>query len=680
MRFFKIVFLLCLTFLFLSCDKSLEKGARKIIHKETLHGVENIDPYRWLEKSDDSIVLKWAREQDSIARNQIQTFPARTEIMRSYEKNAKGHKTDPPQETKTFYVYTETNQKYKNPTVYSRSKSKEEQELIFDSEIFREGWVVKDIAGTPHHDIILLSISKIGSKESNLLIFDVKNKTVLKELEKGSFSKFPWIDANRFVYKKNLDIVCYDVSTKNTRIVYQAKEQTVVMAETNNSRGLVVVSEGVEGNNITVLDINRETQRKLFKGAFSGETYEYMGAQEDIFYFKTNQRATNFRVISYNLRNGEIRDIISEMKYPISQAFVFGEYLVLYYLEVAKPILKVFDLSGAFQYEMKVPVGLAWSNYSENWQGFSGSVFSTTFFYKNLGLTSKGAVYAIDLPLRKQTLFSENNVKGGDKYITTQVFVPIKNSSEEMSMFITHRPDIELNGSHPALLYVYGSYGFTEIPFFNAKYQTFLEMGGIHVMPNVRGGGARGDDWYRAGLKKQKKNTISDIVSAAEWLIENNYSSEKKIVIDGNSAGSIVAMAAINIRPEIFGAGILEVPIGDLLRASLNTKSSLWKSQFGNPEIKEEFDKIYAYSPYQHVNTDSIYPPIFIAPGSIDKVAPPGNAYKLYAKLSENKKNEVYLRINWGGDHSGGDQKKRDAERIDELIFLQKVLFSERPY
>jgi prolyl oligopeptidase len=208
-------------------------------------------------------------------------------------------------------------------------------------------------------------------------------------------------------------------------------------------------------------------------------------------------------------------------------------------------------------------------------------------------------------------------------------------------------------------------------------------MGGVYAVPGIRGGGEYGEEWHQAGVKQNKINSINDYIGAAEWLIDNNYTSAGRIAANGSSASSAVAAsAAILKRPDIFGGVVILNPILDMLRYGKFTNGRYWIPEFGSVDDALEFKALYSYSPYHNLKANKCYPPTLLMVGEKDQVALPLHGFKFAARLQRSQacENRVFLKIMPNTGHNAGDTPE---QRIDswttELAFLSDVLKVNAP-
>ena len=202
-----------------------------------------------------------------------------------------------------------------------------------------------------------------------------------------------------------------------------------------------------------------------------------------------------------------------------------------------------------------------------------------------------------------------------------------------MTLFVTHRRNLEKNGTNPTLLYGYGGFNISLTPGFSNSALLWMEQGGVYAVANLRGGGEYGEEWHRAGMKLNKQNVFDDFIAAAEWLIETGYTSSANLAIHGRSNGGLLTAATLLQRPDLFGAVLCGVPVIDMLRYQRFTAGRYWVAEYGDPDNPEHFEHLIEYSPLHNVTPGTVYPPTLIYTAESDDRVVPMHALKFTAAL-----------------------------------------------
>jgi prolyl oligopeptidase len=227
------------------------------------------------------------------------------------------------------------------------------------------------------------------------------------------------------------------------------------------------------------------------------------------------------------------------------------------------------------------------------------------------------------------------------------------------------------------LLTGYGGFNVNETPAFSGGLYLWLEAGGGFASPNLRGGGEYGEEWHRAGMLHKKQNVFDDFIAAAEYLVKNGYTKPERLAIRGGSNGGLLMGAALTQRPDLFRAVICEVPLLDMVRYHLFGSGRTWIPEYGSAENKKDFEALYAYSPYHHVQKGVKYPAVLIMSADSDDRVDPMHARKMAARLQADSTSglPVLLRIEKNAGHGGADLIKQNVEAAADIYsFLMQQL------
>jgi prolyl oligopeptidase len=244
-------------------------------------------------------------------------------------------------------------------------------------------------------------------------------------------------------------------------------------------------------------------------------------------------------------------------------------------------------------------------------------------------------------------------------------------------MFLAHRKGLKLDGSNPTLLYGYGGFNIPLTPRFSISRMTWMEMGGVFAMANLRGGGEYGEKWHRAGTKLQKQNVFDDFIAAGEYLIKEGYTSKPKLGIQGGSNGGLLVGACMTQRPDLYGACLPAVGVMDMLRFHKFTAGRFWVDDYGSADNKDEFAALLKYSPYHNLKDGVSYPPTMVTTADTDDRVVPGHSFKFAARLQAAHKGDapVLIRIETKAGHGAGKPTAKVIEEItDQWAFLVKNL------
>jgi oligopeptidase B len=296
-------------------------------------------------------------------------------------------------------------------------------------------------------------------------------------------------------------------------------------------------------------------------------------------------------------------------------------------------------------------------------------------------------VFDYDMETRTRTLRKVQDVPSRHdpaRYVTRRLDAPAKDGAR-IPFTVLYRKGLRMDGSAPVWLHGYGAYGDKEAPEFGTERLSLVDRGFIYAIAHVRGGGEKGDAWHDAGRLRNKANTFTDYTAVGEELVRLGFTRPGRIVASGASAGGTLVGAAVNLRPDLFGAVYAEVPFVDALNTLLDRSLPLTESsfsEFGNPiDSKEDFLTIKAYSPYENVHAQA-YPPMLIYQSLNDSRVPYWEATKWAAKLRamNTSANPIILFLKLSGGH-GGESGRFDSleDYARAYAFAIRTLIGDQP-
>jgi prolyl oligopeptidase len=242
---------------------------------------------------------------------------------------------------------------------------------------------------------------------------------------------------------------------------------------------------------------------------------------------------------------------------------------------------------------------------------------------------------------------------------------------------ILRKKGIQLDGNNPMFLYGYGGYGVNLTPAFNPTQRIWFDAGGVFAIANLRGGGEFGEDWHRAGNLTRKQHVFDDFIACAEHLIKRKYTRPEKLAAIGESNGGLLMGAFLTQRPDLARAVVSRVGIYDMLRVELDPNGAFNTTEFGSVKDADQFEALYAYSPYHHVKNGTTYPAVLFPCGETDGRVNPAHSRKMTARLqaASGSGRPILLRTTATAGHGmGSSLKDRVAEQADINAFLFQEL------
>ncbi len=671
---------------------------RKCDQVDDYHGVKIADPYRWLENPESPESRTWIDAQTKITDawstnlSHLGSIRARIAQLWNYERYGVPFR----QGLRYFYV---RNDGLQNQSVlYTLDHIADAGRVLLDpNKLSADGTVaLKGYAASEDGRYLAYGTSAAGSDWEEWHVRDIQTGTDASDVLKWvKFSGASWtIDGNGFFYSRydepkgeaSLRSVNYFQKLYYHRVggpqsvdvlVYERpdqKEWGFGGEVTEDGRYLIIrSSQGTDTRErIFYLDLNGPMTpaavRPLLK-EFDA-SYQFIGNVGETFYFVTDKDAPRGKLIAVPSANpvpSAWKEIIPQGTSTLSTASLVGNRLIANTMKDAASEVLIYSLDGRLERKLNLPgIGSA--------TGFSGKSSSPETFYSFASFSDPSTIYRLDVSTGESTVYRRPKVAFDPAdYVTKQVFYPSKDSTK-IPMFITMRKSLALNGKQPTLLYGYGGFNISLPPSFSPGILAWMEMGGIYAQPNLRGGGEYGEAWHKAGTKLQKQNVFDDFIAAAEWLIANNYTTQKKLGIYGRSNGGLLIGACLTQRPDLFGAAVPAVGVLDMLRFHKFTIGWAWTSDYGSSDNAEEFRALLAYSPLHQIKPATHYPPTLIYTADHDDRVVPAHSFKFAATLQEAQGGSapILIRIDTKSGHGAG---KPTGRQIDEAAERYAFLF-----
>jgi prolyl oligopeptidase len=322
-----------------------------------------------------------------------------------------------------------------------------------------------------------------------------------------------------------------------------------------------------------------------------------------------------------------------------------------------------YSIDGQMQGEIKFDTLGSASNVSGQWK-------SPLAFYRFNSFAVPPTIYQYDVATGASTQFFRSNAPvQSDDFTVEQVWYSSKDGTR-VPMFVMYKKGMQRDGTHPTLLTGYGGFNLSSLPNFSATAVAWAENGGVYALANLRGGGEFGEAWHRAGMLDKKQNVFDDFEAAAQYLIDQHYTTAQHLAISGGSNGGLLVTAFLTQRPDLIRAVVCSYPLIDMIRYQRFLVARFWVPEYGSSEDAEQFKWIYAYSPYQHVVKGTKYPAVLFISGDADTRVAPLHARKMAALMqaSTGLNNPVLLRYHTSSGHSGGEPLKEQVSNAAETL------------
>ena len=656
-------------------------------------GTEVKDPYRWLEDDRSSDTEDWVKRQNETTFGYLDNIPFREELKQRLEKLWNYEKIRAPFKEGDF-TYFYKNNGLQNQFVIYRYKTgdnPENAEVFLDPNTFKEDGTIS-LGGTSFSKdgkTLAYSISEGGSDWRKVLVINAETKKIIEDtIVNIKFSGMSWYKNEGFYYssydkpkgselsaKTDQHKVFYHkigTKQKEDQLIFggtaQEKHRYISGFVTEDDKYLIISPRiSTSGNKLYIKDLSKPNSPLVtILDNTNSDTYiiDNVGSK---LYLVTNLNAPNKKIVTVDASNPSPEnwvDFIPEIEHVLSPSTGGGYFFVEYMVNAISEI-KQYDYNGKLIRDVELPgVG--------NAGGFGGRKEDKIDFYSFTNYNTPSSIYKYDVETGKSELYWKPSIEfNSDDFVSNQVFYTSKDGTK-IPMIITHKKGLDLNGKNPTILYGYGGFNISLNPYFSITNAVWMEQGGVYAVPNLRGGGEFGKEWHDAGTQLKKQNVFDDFIAAAEYLIENNYTSRDYLAIRGGSNGGLLVGVTMTQRPDLMKVALPAVGVLDMLRYHTFTAGAGWAYDYGTSEQSEEmFNYLLGYSPVHNVKEDVQYPATLITTGDHDDRVVPAHSFKFAAQLQSKQtgNNPTLIRIETDAGHGAGTP-------LSKLIELSADIFA----
>lgn len=642
---------------------------------DTYFGREVADPYRWLEDDRSSETAAWVQAQNKLTFSFLEQIPYRTNIRERLQDSWNFERVGAPF-VEGDYTYFYRNDGLQNQFVLYRQKEDGEPEIFLDPNTFSTDGTTSlaTISFSRDGSLAAYAISEGGSDWRKIIVIDAQTgKQIGDVLEDIKFSGIQWVGNEGFYYSSydKPDGSELSAMTEQHKLYFhrlgtpQSDDQVVfgvapgeehryVGAQVTRDDRYLIVSAAVStsGNKLFIKDLENPDAGFTAIVDTTSHDVSLLTAKEDQLFLLTNRDAPNRRVVMVSAASPQPehwQDIIPQTEHVLRASAGAG-YLFANYIVDAVTQVKQFDFTGAMIREIELPgVGSA--------SGFSGKQDAEVLYYSFANYITPSSIFSFDPATGESALFNRPETRfNPENYVSEQVFYT-SHDGTQIPMIISYRKDLQRDGAHPTILYGYGGFNISLTPSFSVTNAVWMDMGGIYAVANIRGGGEYGKAWHDAGRQMNRQNVFDDFIAAAEFLVDENYTSSDKLAIRGGSNGGLLVAAVSTQRPELFQVAIPAVGVLDMLRYHTFTAGAGWAYDYGTSEQSEEmFEYLLGYSPVHNVREGVNHPATLVTTADRDDRVVPAHSFKYAAELQakDGGKHPQLIRIDVNAGHGAG--------------------------
>jgi prolyl oligopeptidase len=661
------------------------------------------DPYRWMEDLESPEVAEWVAAQNAVTRAHLDALPHRAALAQRLTALWNYARTSLPAIEHDTLFYSRNSGLQRQAPIYMRRGPAGAPVLVLDPNVLSPdgSTSLAHITPSPDATLVAYACAKGGADWETIRIRDLTTGVDREdEVRWVRFSDLSWtLDSRGFFYSRYPEppahklleaalsgqAICYHrlgSAQADDVLVYQRLDQPAWIVNgtvTEDGRYLLIRTyRGADNNNqLHCLDLGDplapEPRGPIRPVVETGEAeFTPIGSVGSCIYLRSDQHAPNRRVLAIDLDHPEPeawRVVIPEQPDAIEHAALIGGRLVVHYLKDVQSRLRIFGLDGTAIGDLNLPgvgtvSGLAGRGDAPAvWFGYSTPLVPGTVYHHDLD-TGTGAAFEPPVPPIDASLFE------------TRALFAISRDGTRVPFFLTARKGITLDGSHPAMIYGYGGFSISVLPAYRPDVPAWLELGGIFVSVNLRGGAEYGEAWHKAGYLDRKQNVFDDFIAVAEHLVRAQYTSPSRLGMMGGSNGGLLVGAVMQQRPDLFAVAMPAVGVMDMLRYDRFTGGRLWATEYGSASDPAQFQYLIKYSPLHNLKPGTCYPATLVTTADHDDRVVPSHSFKFTAALqaAQGCDRPVLIRVEVQGSHGYRPTDKLIDEKADQWAFAARHL------
>lgn len=675
-------------------EKMKPPVAERIAKIDTLNGVERTDHYFWLRDKSDSNAIAYLEAENAYTEAMMEdTRELQDSVYEELIGRIKETDLSVPTRKGDYFYYSRT-EEGKDYRIYCRKKGNLEapEDILLDVNQLAEGLNYCDLGVyevSPDHNLLAYGIDSTGGEKFTVYFKDLRTGDALADHIDNVGYSLEWANDNKTIFyttrgeANRPDKVWRHTLGSDARsdqmLFFEEDERMFVGLGATKDRAFLMIEIGSHTTTeCHYLDANDGNGKfKVFTPRVQDVEY-YTFHHGKTFYIVTNENAMNFKLMQVSdakPAKDNWQELVAHREdVKLDYLSMFKDHMAVTERAEGLPRIQIRNLTTGENHYIE------WPEPVYSFSVHSNPEFnSTKLRYTYQSLTTPRTVYDYDMNTKEWDLLKEYEVLGGfdkNNYQAERVFATASDGTQ-IPISLVYRKGMKKETGNPFYLYVYGAYGHSMDPYFSSNRITLLDRGFVFGLAHVRGGGEMGRKWYDQGKMKQKMNTFTDLIACSEYLINENFTSKDQLIIAGGSAGGLTVGAAVNMRPDLFKVVIADVPFVDVVNTMLDESIPLTVIEFeewGNPKIKEYYDYMIQYSPYDNVKKHA-YPAMLVTTSLNDPRVAFWEPAKWVAKLRYNKTddNPLLLKTNMGAGHGGASGRyERYREMAFEYAFILK--------
>lgn len=594
--------------------------AKKVPHITEINGRKLVDNYFWMRDKKNPEVAAYLEAENAYTVAVMKpTVPFQKRLYDEMLSRVKETDVEVPYKDGGYFYYART-EKGKQYRIHCRKKGSLDapEQIALDVNELAKGQTFMSLGAydvSEDGNLLAYTADNTGFRQYALAVKDLRTgKQLLDHAERvGSVA---WANDNKTIFytvedattKREYRLYRHTVGTRgHDDLLYEEKDGRfeVFLKKTRSKAFIFLISASSTTSEVQFVPADQPTAAwKVMEPRKQGVEY-YPDHNGDFFYVRANDTGRNFRLVKAPVANPgsqNWREVTAESaNVKLEETDFFRDYYVLYERENGLPQISVTDLRSGISRRIEYPEP-AYETGS-----YANREYDTDKYrYTYESFITPHSVYEYDMATGRSTLLKQREIPGGYDRTRYQVERISATAADgvKVPISVVHLKDAKLDGKGPLYLYAYGSYGDSMDIGFDSEIFSMVDRGVVYAIAHIRGGGEMGKIWHEDGRLMHKKNTFTDFISCAEYLVAQGYGSKDRLTIEGASAGGLLMGAVLNMRPDLFHAAIVGVPFVDVINTMLDESIPLTNTEFeewGNPKEKAAFDYMLSYSPYDNI-------------------------------------------------------------------------------
>ncbi len=673
--------------------------AKKIAKKLEIHGDVRIDNYYWLNDRENPEVIDYLNTENAYYEAKTaHTKQFQEDLFQEMKSRIKEDDESVPYKKNNYYYITRFEKGSQYP-IYSRKKESLEaqEQILFDVNELGKGFSYFKLSGlsiSRNNELAVFGVDTVGRRQYTLQFKNLETGELFPEKIENTTGSASWANDNKTVFYTHQNpktlrsekIFRHVLGTDSSEDieVYHEKNSSfnTFVYGTKSEKYLIIGSHSTVSSEYRILEANNPTgEFRIFQPRERYHEYDIAHYNGDFYILTNKDKATNFKLMKTSEK--------ATSKENWMEVLPHREDVLLEDISIFKDFLVVEERSNGLN---KIRI-IRWDQTEDFYlpfeeETYSAGVYNNPEFDTNIirygynSMTTPSSVIDFDVVLKTKEIKKEQEVLGGkfdkNNYLSERLWAT-SHDGTKIPISLVHHKNTPLTKDTPLLLYGYGSYGHSIDAGFSTTRLSLLDRGFVFAIAHVRGGEYLGRKWYEKGKLLHKKNTFTDFIDCAKFLIEKEYTSSAHLYASGGSAGGLLVGTVMNMNPELFNGIIAAVPFVDIVTTMLDDSIPLTTGEYdewGNPNKKAYYDYMKSYSPYDNVSRQK-YPNMLVTTGLHDSQVQYFEPAKWVAKLRELKidKNILLMHIDMEAGHGGAsgrfDSLKETARDYSFVIDLE---------